>query len=351
MTAEILMKNVYTFANILSQAGSDIVAKWNHISLNNAFNWADYCIKVFQQIENKPYRGEIEKHMTAMTLHLHPPSCLKLRVEDLGKARVILERTLLQNPYLPEKLSRTIIEQKQKSKGNNLELAECQEIVNEVTRVSMLMKTLQTDEDLYRQTQLISEATALLSTVISLSSCSSKSQRFECYVYNLLSRLAKKVGKLDIILKMLCVLPSGTTYTDSQLQDLHNIIVRWLSEPQNSRFLVTSCKVLIQEACRYHTDLCQSYLDHIVSWAERLEPSYNEDDTNFYSWRYRCTESSEKGKDHRTFEKLCEHLENLLNVNKQCQLTLKHTLQSLKEKSYFNVYSDILKRLNQIAEY
>nr|XP_034300942.1 uncharacterized protein LOC105336256 isoform X3 [Crassostrea gigas] len=320
MTAEILMKNVYTFANILSQAGSDIVAKWNHISLNNAFNWADYCIKVFQQIENKPYRGEIEKHMTAMTLHLHPPSCLKLRVEDLGKARVILER-------------------------------ECQEIVNEVTRVSMLMKTLQTDEDLYRQTQLISEATALLSTVISLSSCSSKSQRFECYVYNLLSRLAKKVGKLDIILKMLCVLPSGTTYTDSQLQDLHNIIVRWLSEPQNSRFLVTSCKVLIQEACRYHTDLCQSYLDHIVSWAERLEPSYNEDDTNFYSWRYRCTESSEKGKDHRTFEKLCEHLENLLNVNKQCQLTLKHTLQSLKEKSYFNVYSDILKRLNQIAEY
>lgn len=67
--------------------------------------------------------------------------------------------------------------------------------------------------------------------------------------------------------------------------------------------------------------------------------------------RYRCTESSEKGNDHRTFEKLCEHLENLLNVNKQCQLTVKHTLLSLKEKSYFNVYSDILKRLNQIAEY
>lgn len=72
----------------------------------------------------------------------------------------------------------------------NFLLKECQEIVTEVTRVSMLMKTLQTDEDLYRQTQLISEATALLSTVISLSSCSSKSQRYgscyaltnECYI-------------------------------------------------------------------------------------------------------------------------------------------------------------------------
>lgn len=62
-------------------------------------------------------------------------------------------------------------------------LKECQEIVNEVTRVSMLMNTLQTEEDLYGQTQLISEATALLSTVLSLSSCSSKSQRYgSCYV-------------------------------------------------------------------------------------------------------------------------------------------------------------------------
>lgn len=51
---------------------------------------------MFQQIESKPYRGEIEKHMAAMTLHLHPPSCLKLRVEDLGKARVILKRVIVQ---------------------------------------------------------------------------------------------------------------------------------------------------------------------------------------------------------------------------------------------------------------
>lgn len=34
-------------------------------------------------------------------------------------------QTLLQNPYLPEKLSRTMIEQKQKTKGNNLEPAVC----------------------------------------------------------------------------------------------------------------------------------------------------------------------------------------------------------------------------------
>lgn len=32
--------------------------------------------------------------------------------------------------------------------------------------------------------------------------------------------------------------------------------------------------------------------------------------------RYRCIEFFEKGKDYRIFEKFCEYLENLLNVNK-----------------------------------
>lgn len=69
----------------------------------------------------------------------------------------------------------------------------------------MLMKTLQTEEDLYGQTQLISEATALLSTVLSLSSCSSKSQRYgSCYVltnecYILVHKFKIITGSLFII--------------------------------------------------------------------------------------------------------------------------------------------------------
>lgn len=46
MTPETLMKNIFTFANILSQAGSDVVEKWNNTSFRNALNWADYCVKV-----------------------------------------------------------------------------------------------------------------------------------------------------------------------------------------------------------------------------------------------------------------------------------------------------------------
>lgn len=81
----------------------------------------------------------------------------------------------------------------------NFVLKECQKIVKEVTCVSMLMKTLQTDDDLYGQTQLISEATALLSTVISLSSCSTKSQRYGSYYVLTNERYILVHNKFEII--------------------------------------------------------------------------------------------------------------------------------------------------------
>ncbi|XP_022327686.2 uncharacterized protein LOC111127006 [Crassostrea virginica] len=350
MTPETLMKNIFTFANILSQAGSDVVEKWNNASFRNALNWADYCVKVFKQIENKPYRREIEKHMSVMSLHLHPPSCLKIGVEDLGKARLILIKTLLQNPYVPDKILKTVLEQQKLGDTIDPSSQDCPDIVKQVTLVSMLTKTFKSSSPTDGQTKLKSEARALLFTMIGLLPCSSNSQRFESYACNLLSRIAKKLGRLDLMLKMLCVLPSERMHINNQLQYVHEIILRWLSEPQNSRYLVGSSKDLIQEVCRFHTDYCQLYLNHIIDWANSMEPSYSEDDSNFYSWRYKGGEL-EQGGNNRTFEHLCEHIENLSCVNKQCQITVKDSLQSLKEKSYFNVFSDILKKLSHIAEY
>ncbi|XP_048774436.2 uncharacterized protein LOC125679335 [Ostrea edulis] len=348
--AELLMKNIYTFANILSQAGCDIVAKWNHTSLQNALNWADYCIKVYHQVADKPYRGEIEKHMAAMTLHLHPPSCLRLGVEDLGKARSILERTLLNNSHLPEKLIRIILEKQQKSSMNNSiqQEQECEHLAREVTDVTKLMQTLQTNE--VSHSKLISEATMLLSTLLSLISCSSNSQRFENFVSNLLTRITKKAVTLDLILKMLCVSPHDITYTDKQLHFLQSIIIQWLANSRNSA-LLDSKKDFIHEACRFHTDFCQLYLRNILQWAKDMEPLYNEGDSNLYSWRYRSSESKFRdiGRS-RTLDKLCEHIDNLFSINKQCQILVRQSLQTQKETSHFNVYRDILKKLSHIPE-
>ncbi|XP_061163703.1 uncharacterized protein LOC133172884 [Saccostrea echinata] len=350
MTAEVLMKNIYTFANILSQAESDIVARWNPTSLQNALNWADYCIKVYNQVADKPYRCQIEKQMAAMTLHLHPPSCLQLCVEDLGKARLIMEKTLLQNTHLPEKLFTMILKQQEKSNADNLTQDGCEKAAREVNNVTKLLQALQTNEESLGQIKLTSEATALLSTLMGLTECSSKPQRFETYVCNLLTRIAKKAGKFDVILKMLTVSPCDTTYTDSQLHYLHSIIIRWLSVPSNDTFL-DSCKEVIQEACKFHTDFCHTYLKHILQWAKNMEPSYDEGDSNPYSWRFRSIDPQRRGGDRgRTLESLCEHIINLINVNKQCQILVKETLQTQKESSHFNVYRDIVKKIGHTAE-
>jgi len=41
-----ILKEIFTFANILVQAHGETVSLWNEKSLQSALNWAEYCKKV-----------------------------------------------------------------------------------------------------------------------------------------------------------------------------------------------------------------------------------------------------------------------------------------------------------------
>ncbi|KAK3100775.1 hypothetical protein FSP39_025150 [Pinctada imbricata] len=85
-----LMKNVFTFANILNQAGTEAAKKWNQQSISNAFNWAAYCEKVYDEVKGKPYEPDICRKLRGLTVHLTPPSCLVLDLQDLKSATTLL---------------------------------------------------------------------------------------------------------------------------------------------------------------------------------------------------------------------------------------------------------------------
>ena len=93
-----------------------------------------------------------------------------------------------------------------------------------------------------------------------------------------------------------------------------------------------------------------TYLGHCFSLEARVTCAFKVTVMYLSCCRYKGGEFEQEGKN-RTFEHLCEHIENLSSVNKQCQITVKDSQQSLKEKSYFSVFSDILKKLSHIAEY
>ena len=46
MSLSTILKNVFTFGNILAQSSTEAVKHWDNRSLENAFNWANYCEKV-----------------------------------------------------------------------------------------------------------------------------------------------------------------------------------------------------------------------------------------------------------------------------------------------------------------
>ena len=53
MAVSEIIRNVYSFAKILAQAGTEVVRHWDIKSLENAFNWARYCEKVLNRVKRK----------------------------------------------------------------------------------------------------------------------------------------------------------------------------------------------------------------------------------------------------------------------------------------------------------
>lgn len=46
MTTSAILKNLYTFVNILAESTDDRVQIWDKNSLHNAMKWAGYCEQV-----------------------------------------------------------------------------------------------------------------------------------------------------------------------------------------------------------------------------------------------------------------------------------------------------------------
>ncbi|XP_046553458.1 uncharacterized protein LOC124262908 isoform X2 [Haliotis rubra] len=98
MSLSTVLKNVYTFAQILGQADGSEARLWDVQSLNNALKWAAYCQKIHQQVSGQRVEEAVNKKLVEMMLLLDPPSQVCLSVDLLGQAVSLLQQILLKNP-------------------------------------------------------------------------------------------------------------------------------------------------------------------------------------------------------------------------------------------------------------
>ncbi|XP_013405869.1 uncharacterized protein LOC106170533 [Lingula anatina] len=109
MSLKTILKNIYSFLEVLRSARSPDVETWDQQALENALQWATYCEQVYTQAQCKPYREDLNQQVQQLGKLPLKLGDLEINLELLRKATPVLIKSLVQNPQLSDQLLSRIL--------------------------------------------------------------------------------------------------------------------------------------------------------------------------------------------------------------------------------------------------
>ncbi|XP_041359530.1 uncharacterized protein LOC121375901 [Gigantopelta aegis] len=363
MSVAKVLKNVFTFTQVLGQASSEEAALWDTQALENALKWAQYCEQVHQHVQGKPFESDFEDQLQEMTLLLDPPLCLSVDLALLGNATQVIQNVLLQNPHLNIQLVNGLVcsIRDNDSSGGVL--------IQRILELGSLHGAVKISEELMQDVSLrvgdifqhdvcltadslssYSQAVVLMQHLIIQLRSTSKLDRFTQHVERLAEALVVRKDGLEVLLCCLCV-ESSDPLERCQLdyRKTRDVIYQWMEKASKTsshrrKFCEVSSLLLANVAVE-NDEFFQLYQNILLEWGERLVPDYTRqtDSTKLYGWRPR--KESSVG----TFSSLTNHFVTLLGCNQPQTLrqSTAEFLTDLAMKSYFNIWRDVIKTVQK----
>ncbi|OWF38495.1 uncharacterized protein LOC110466246 isoform X2 [Mizuhopecten yessoensis] len=215
-----LMKNVYAFADIVRQAGGDAITRWNDKSVNNAFNWASYCQRVYHETVGRPYRAELDRHIKALSLYMPSPCCVDLSLNALQHADILITQTLVDNPLLPARLLECIVDTCVKSEAS---LDSLVKVCGESCENSIVVHTLEEILDHLgvssEDCRLESQAEILLTILTSQYQYSNNKERYQLFVSGVLKHLTSHSDGWRILRQLMCTGQEGKCLKETKSEE------------------------------------------------------------------------------------------------------------------------------------
>ncbi|KAK3606351.1 hypothetical protein CHS0354_041987 [Potamilus streckersoni] len=355
-----VMKNLYTFANLLVQASTGAVSQWDVRSITNAYNWAAYCQKFYEVAKGKSFAVHLDRQIRSITLLLDLPGQLELNLERLKDATYILTKKILGNPATTDKLTFYIIERYRKAEDPQ-QIEELNKICRELSAEKDWKEEEQNTTSEIQEKQ---DHTVLVNTHAQiLMEClhhqflhTADMIRFDKYLKDMLQRICKGQHGWNIILKFL-MLSIPLEMSEAQMLHIEKGLLQFLCDSSNdSRLWESDAYILAQLSSRY-PQIGRSYLNHLISWSRTLETVYGKTELGtFYEWRYtgnssmltaedQGKDSSGRGNHSKSFEALKKRLYILAQASVKTEELVLETLTDLSQSSYFNIWRDLLKKL------
>ncbi|KAL4230679.1 hypothetical protein ACF0H5_011055 [Mactra antiquata] len=314
MALKEVVKNIYTFANILSQAHQSTVSQWDRQSFNNALKWAKFCMKVEEETRDKSYRDILDKHIKSLTILLSPVSLLQI---DLMK----LKDSMF---YLCKILSH-----------------EGGKSPHRFNVYKLLGEDITFDDN---STEL--QAVYIVDRLVNLQDvCMYTEQRYERFLEKVFHELLKMDSTWELITRILLVFTDDNRYTVSADKLLRKLLVLMYSSiiDINCRFW-TIDRDLLCRLCSYDDELLDMLIQLLWRSADGMEPVYGlDDDGTLYKWR------PVNNKVYFTYDNIVDILKGLVPIHPRILHNIQTTLRQKSESSYVNVYKDIIKTLSDIT--
>ncbi|KAH3781694.1 uncharacterized protein LOC127841638 isoform X2 [Dreissena polymorpha] len=324
-----VLKNIYTFANILTQAYGEDVKEWKENSLHNAQNWAKYCENVEKQTRGKPYRSELNQHIEGMTVVLNPAALLHLNLDILSKAQSYLIQVLSENPFMPQKLIAVKLSLDPSAAAQ--QISTCTSNMEQAP-----LKRLICNNEVYETHCTRKYGQYLLSRLVYLHNMQHSAKRLDRFLEKLLSEITSLTDGWSIAMFALLGEVSDIDAVESIKEKITQIVFGKLSS------CLHNCPVaMLCVACCHDDIFTQFYLSYLEAWGKQMTPVYgSRPDGSLYHWRHNTDESM------KDYFALNQSIKALMNSqDKRLCSVVKLRLKSMADESFVNVWRDLLKVL------
>ncbi|XP_064638088.1 uncharacterized protein LOC135494176 isoform X1 [Lineus longissimus] len=343
MSAAGLLKNIYLFLDVLQKAHSSEAQGWAKQDVINALKWAEYCEKIHTQAITKPYTASLDEQIQTFNRLPWALGDAEITLGYFKDAKVLLQKAMLQNPYLSEDLFDTVIEIACETDGREPILKVLQSITVPKMTVHQLLlltrklqSTTETENvDIASRLSLECEAKLLHRHFEHLCKMGTKSDRLKSYLVQQLEAIAAVNSGMVIILMSLLE-DNGHTFHSS-------IMIDWLEDQFRSgeetrhSFRTCSRDLLCSVAAKYAT-FADVYVQWLVEWGGDMTISYTPNQRPGYIYSPRSEHFS-------SFNDLAKHFQKLVNGPTTCRKAVIDLVLSKSKESEVSVWYELRRYL------
>lgn len=212
MSVEVILKNVYTFLDILQKILNENIHKWDKNTISNVVGWAQYCTEMYSQAQDKSYKDKLDQQIRELGKLPWLLGSISINLDLMAQAEDLIKESLIQNCTLSREAFECVLNlySLESNEGKQQCVKACS-VLNSNRSILDIIRLLQAslindrDEDTMRHLSVITQAELMFAGIQHLleKARSNKIDRTRDFLRKKISEFALKPGAMAVLVAVL----------------------------------------------------------------------------------------------------------------------------------------------------